>query len=179
MIRDVYNTLVRVARHGIKIKDGTKEHAKWTITKYANEEDWKLGKIMDVSNFEPNQLMNVGINNLTTILCSAGGTKYDNTNAKIGVGDSSTAEVASQTNLQAATNKLFKAMDSGFPTYGTSQKAIWQSTFTGTEANWAWNEFCVTNGADGVGTLLNRKVSSQGTKTAGQVWVVSIEITWS
>lgn len=162
-----------------RVDDTASEHCKFTITKYSSQKDYEAGRVMDVEEFEPNMLLNGGINNFTTVLCSAGGTKYDNANSLIGVGDSSTVEVATQTNLQAVTNKLFKAMDVGFPTFGTNQKAVWQSTFTGAEANWNWNEFCITNGADGVGTLLNRKVSSQGTKAIGQVWVVSIEIIWS
>lgn len=128
--------------------------------------------------FEMNMLLNGGINQLWTILCSSGGTKFDAANAYLGVGDSSVAEAATQTDLQAATNKLRKAMDASFPTYGTSQKATWKSTFGGTDANYAWNEFIVANAASG-GTALNRKVSSQGTKTSGQTWELTLDITLS
>jgi len=89
--------------------------------------------------FGGNILLNEGINELWTILCSASsGTKFDNTNAYLGVGDSTTAEAASQTGLQAATNKFYKAMDASYPTYGTAQKATWVSTFESAEANFDW-----------------------------------------
>jgi hypothetical protein len=154
------------------------EKVEWTITKYRNDEDYEASKPYEVKKFEGNVMLNEGINELWTILCSSGGTKYDNTNAQLGVGDSTTAEDATQTDLQAAVNKLWKGMESGFPTYGSSQKATWKSSFGSTEANFAWNEFSVRNGAT-ADKNLNRKVSSQGTKTSGQTWELTLEITLS
>ncbi|HEX2066091.1 MAG TPA: hypothetical protein VHI93_04690 [Candidatus Thermoplasmatota archaeon] len=101
------------------------------------------------------------------------GTAFSNANARIGVGDSTTAEAASQTGLQAATNKTYKAMDSGYPTYGTSQQIVFRATFSGSEANYAWNEFTVDNGT----TSLNRTQSAQSTKASGQVWQLSCTVT--
>lgn len=130
--------------------------------------------------FGGNILLNEGINELWTIMCTASsGTKFDSTNAYLGVGDSSTAEAASQTGLQAAVNKLYKAMDASYPTYGTSQKATWKSTFTSAEANFGWNEFTVANGNSDSAVNLNRKVSAQGTKVAGQEWELTFEISLS
>jgi len=156
----------------------------WAIAKHKNCEACGPDAVCthtspyEVSKFDMNMLLNAGINQLWTILCSSGGTKFDNTNAYLGVGDSSTAEAATQTDLQAATNKLRKAMDASYPTYGTSQKATWKSTFGGTDANFAWNEFGVFNASSG-GIMLNRKVSSQGTKTSGQTWELSLDISLS
>jgi len=76
----------------------------------------------------------------------------------------------------AGTNKAFKAMDSGYPTYGSSQKAVFRSTFGGTEANFTWNEFTVVNGADDTATNLNRKVQNLGTKASGTTWTLTVEI---
>lgn len=160
------------------ILEGFKESAKWYIKKFANDADYAIGKAYEVVPVIGNELTNAGINNLLTHICSASGTKWDNTNAYLCVGDSTAAFAATQTDLQAATNKLRKAMDSGYPTYGTSQKAVWRSTFGSTEANFAWEEFAVANDAT-AGTILNRKVSSQGTKTAGQTWELTLEITLS
>lgn len=124
-----------------------------------------------------NLLLNEGINELWTIVGSASsGTKYDNTNAQLGVGDSSTAAAATQTDLQAATNKLFVAMDASYPTYGTAQKITFRSTFGSAQANYAWAEFAARNGATALKDL-NRLVSAQGTKTAGQTWQLTEEIT--
>jgi hypothetical protein len=124
-----------------------------------------------------NLLLNEGINAMLTLLAGGGGTAFNNANAYIGVGDSSTAASASQTALQAASNKLYKAMDGGYPTYGTSQQIVFRSTFASGDANFAWNEFTVANGSSDAGTNLNRLVSSQGTKTSGQTWQVTLTIT--
>ena len=125
-----------------------------------------------------NCLLNEGINELWTILCSASGTKFDNTNAQTGVGDSTVAEAVTQTDLQAATNKAYVGMMAGFPTYGTDQKAIWKSSYDGNTANYAWQEFIVRNGATALKDIC-RKVSAQGTKASGQVWELSIQISLS
>jgi hypothetical protein len=69
-------------------------------------------------------------------------------------------------------------MNATFPTYGTSQKITFQSDFTSAVANFAWKEFAVFNAAT-AGTMLNRKVEDEGTKTAGQTWRLSLEITIS
>ncbi len=112
------------------------------------------------------------------LLIGGSATPYSNANAYIGVGDSNTAENATQTGLQAATNKLWKAMEATYPT-NASQKVTFRSVFGSAEANYAWNEFTVTNASDDTGDNLNRKVSAQGTKTAGQTWTVDLEITFS
>ena len=98
-------------------------------------------------------------------------TALNNANARIGVGDSSTAAAATQTGLQASTNKTYQAMDSTFPTYGTSQQIVFRATFAAGSANYAWKEFTVDNGT----TTLNRLVSTQGTKTSGQSWQLSLQ----
>ena len=156
-----------------------------TIEKFANDEAVKKGISYDKSVLDAflnpednNMLVNAGINAFTNLLAGAGGTAFNNANSYIGVGDSSTAESAAQTDLQAATNKLRKAMNATYPLSGTSQKITFQADFTSAEANYAWNEFAVFN-ASSAGTMLNRKVSSQGTKTAGQTWRITLEITFS
>jgi hypothetical protein len=157
---------------------------RWAIAKHKNCEACgpkaacNHNPAYEVVKFDMNMLLNAGINVLWTLVCSSSGTKFDNTNAYLGVGDSSTAESAAHTDLQAATNKLRKAMDATYPTYGTSQKATWKSTFGGSDANYAWNEFGVFN-ASTSGTMLNRKVSAQGTKTSGQTWELTLDVTLS
>ena len=128
--------------------------------------------------FTGNVMLNEGINELWTLVCSSSGTLFDNSNAYLGVGDGTTAEDATQTGL-VGTNKLYKAMDASYPTYGTSQKATWRATFEGSDANFDWQEFTVANGSDDSAKNLNRKVSDQGTKTSGQQWQLSLEITLS
>jgi len=104
-------------------------------------------------------------------------TPYNNANSYIGVGDSSTAFAATQTDLQASTNKLRKSMDTSYPTI--SQNVLtFRSTFGTGDANWAWNEWGVFNASSG-GTMLNRKVESLGTKTSAQSWQITVTITLS
>lgn len=173
------------------IQERGNEKVVWRITRWASEEDRREGIIYSCegarrlfgapqfSEFKGNVLLNEGINELFTIICSSGGTKWDNLNARLGVGSSSANPTdPTLTGLQGA-SKTFKAMDGGYPTYGTLQKATWKSTFQAAEANHDWNEFTVVNAADDTGKNLNRKVSAQGIKVVGQVWELTKEISLS
>ncbi len=151
---------------------------RWSITKYADDAAYRRGEAYEEVPIEGNVLLNEGINAMLTLLAGGTETAYNNANARIGVGDSTTAEAATQTALQAATNFLFKAMDAGYPTFGTNQQIVFRSTFGGTEANFAWNEFSVDNGAT-PNKNLNRKVSAQGTKASGQTWQLTLTVTLS
>ena len=86
-------------------------------------------------------------------------------------------EDAVQTGLLGA-NRTYKGMDTGYPTI-SGDTTIWKATFTELEANHAWQEFTVANGADDTATNLNRKVSDQGTKASGQVWTLELHIQWT
>lgn len=145
------------------------------MSKEALIEKYGVQSYLGKSHLDGNLLLNAGINVLTNLLAGGGGTAFNNANARVGVGDSTTAEAASQTGLQAATNKTYQAMDASYPTYGTSQQIVFRATFGTSAANYAWQEFTVDNGT----TSLNRKVSAQGTKTSGQTWQVTITITFS
>ena len=102
-------------------------------------------------------------------------TSFANANARIGVGDSSIVFGASQTDLQASTNKLRKAMEAAYPTRA-SNALTFRSIFSTSEANFAWNEWGVFNAASG-GTMLNRLVASLGTKTSAQSWQFTVTVT--
>jgi len=129
--------------------------------------------------FKDNVALNEGLGELIDIICGLGTpTKWDNTNARLGVGDSNAAESATQTGLQAATNKAFKAMDTGYP-QRSNQTAEWRSTFGSADANYSWQEFTVVNAADDSGKNLNRKVADKGTKASGESWTLSLKITFS
>lgn len=124
-----------------------------------------------------NMLLNEGIQMMWDLIIAAGGTtSYNNANAQIGVGDSATAEAATQTDLQAATNKLFKGMNVTYP-IRTNQTVAWQSDFLTGEANWAWNEWSIRNGASSDKNM-NRKVQSLGTKASG-TWTLTGQVTLS
>lgn len=102
-------------------------------------------------------------------------TAFNNANARIGVGDSSTAFAAGQTDLQAPANKLRKAMDATYP-QRAANVLTFRATFGTGEANFAWNEWGVFNAAS-AGQMLNRKVESLGTKTSTQTWQLTVDLT--
>lgn len=166
--------------------------ATWTITKFADPTDEIAtalqhgasidqfqDKIIGIEKVEHNLGLNEGLAELIDLAIGAGTpTAWDNSNAYLGVGDSSTAASASQTGLQASTNKLYKAMDSTYP-QRSSQTAEWRSTFGSAEANFQWYEFSVSNGSDDTGVNLNRKVEDKGTKASGETWTLALQITFS
>lgn len=162
----------------------------WKIQRFADDNAYERGEASEVvsadgnvlpavSVIEGNLLLNEGIAELWDLACGLGApSAWSNANARIGVGDSSTAESASQTDLQASTNKAYKAMEASYPSR-SGQTVTWRSVFASGDANYAWNEFTVSNTSSGTGKNLNRKVSSQGTKASGQTWTVDLAITLS
>jgi hypothetical protein len=159
------------------LREKFRYRTEWTITKYANDADFAAGRAYEVCPLPGNILVNAGLGLMIDLLIGAGGTVYSNANAYLGVGDSSTAEGASQTDLQATTNKVRKAMSASYPAR-SSQTVTFRAAFGSSDANHAWNEFAVFNASTG-GTMLNRKVSSQGTKASGQTWTLDLAITFS
>lgn len=150
---------------------------RWTIEKFSSDEDFAAGKSYDKVNIDGNCLCNEGINEINKLIAGTGGAQYSNALANLVVGTGSGAAAATDTEA-TFTAPVKKTMDTSFPTYGTSQKITWQSTYASGDANQAWGEFGVLNAASS-GKLLNRKVSAQGTKVSGQTWVLTLEITLS
>lgn len=155
----------------------------WTIWRHRNLDHFLEARLLgdldvncfDRSDIPGNLLLNEGAEVIWTALYAGGITLFSNANARIGVGDSSTAEADTQTGLQGST--AFKAMDTSFPALsGTGNDTIeFQSVFGSAEGNQAWNEFTVDNG-NVANKNLNRKVSAQGTKSSGQTWTIKISI---
>jgi len=170
-----------------RIEDRAGHRTTWRIARWASEEDRRVNRTYSddealalfgapqLTEVEGNCLLNEGMNELWTILCSSSGTKYDNATAQCGTGTSATAADPADSSLTAG---VWKAMMASFPTYGTANKATWKSEFLSAEANQVWAEFSVRNGAS-ADKMMNRKVSAQGTKVSGQVWELSLEITLS
>jgi hypothetical protein len=175
-----------------KKMDALKERAfyrtQWLIRRYENQEAFEAGvpsPVIDAqgelrpaeSVIEGNTLLNGGIQALLNLMAGlATPTKWDAGNAKIGVGDNSSAAANTQTGLQGA-NKAWAVMANGYPSRA-NQTVTWQASFDANTANYGWQEFDVINANnDTAANSLNRVVSNQGTKTAGQVWTVSIQIT--
>lgn len=120
-------------------------------------------------------LTNAGRDFIAGCITGTQTTHFDNTNARIGVGDSTTAFAVAQTDLQAVTNKFRKGMDASYPTT-VGNVLTFQSTFATTEANFAWQEWGIFNAA-AAGTMLSRLVENNGTKISGQTWVFQVQIT--
>jgi hypothetical protein len=115
--------------------------------------------------------------------------KFSATQGRIGVGTSSTAAASSQTTLVgdtggSSTTSQF-VLCGAAPTLSTAATPctmVFTATFTGTLANFAWNEFGTDNWnvsgvtATGLGAnevFFNRGVSAQGTKASGQTWTAT------
>lgn len=111
------------------------------------------------------------------VIADAGVTAFNNANAYLGVGDSSTAFAKAQTDLQAASNKLRKAMDATYPTR-TGGVITAKSTFGTSDANFVWSEWAFFN-ASTAGTMFCRKVAALGTKASGATWILTTTITVS
>lgn len=149
-------------------------------------------KPYDVLEFEGNCLLNDGINNIVwPAVAGASYTPINTTDGCIGVGDSNTAAVASQTGLQASTNRQWVIATS--VTQGSSQQIVIQASFGSTYGNFQWLEICAgstttpgslpSTGATPPATahVLNRLVPAggMGTKVSGTTWVATLTITLS
>ena len=122
-----------------------------------------------------NIILDTGANEMLKLIGGvSGAVAFSAANAKIYVGDDTTAEAASQTGVLATTNKAYAAMDSGYPSV-SGRTIVFRASFDDATANFAWRESAVTNGS-GVGEIsMNRKVSSLGTKVTG-TWTLQITI---
>lgn len=155
------------------VKEKATYKTKWTLRRYADDAAFAANDPYDVTEIDGNLLLNNGIGDMLDLfIAAAAPTAYDNTNARIGVGDSTTAAAAGQTDLQAAANKTYKGMEATYPSRA-GQTVTWRAVFGSADANYDWNEFIVDNGT----TAINRKVSAQGTKASGQTWTVDVSIT--
>lgn len=185
-------------------RDKVMWRADWNVWKFADKWDeisaqLKAGAAVTDPQFEQylleeptyahgNLLMYGGASNLWQCLIGNGTataaqtlTFFNNGNAYIGVGDSTTSEAATQTDLQASTNKERIAMDASYPSHtdGTTSGAAtiqFRSTFASGNGNFAWAEWGVFNRSSS-GRMLNRKVAANGTKSSGSSWVFTVSLT--
>lgn len=165
------------------------EHAVWRVGRWASEADKIAGKIYSeaealrlfgVSQFttiQGNCLCNEGIEEWFKLIGTTGAVKYDNANAYLIVGTGSGGATASD-NQGTFTAGVTKGMEASYPVVAAaaSHKTTWKSSYGSADANQVWAEFGLLNHAT-TGKLANRKVSAQGTKTSGQTWEISLEIT--
>lgn len=133
-----------------------------------------------------NLITNAGWTRLMNLLTNQGATQaLDATHARIGAGNSSTAEAYTDTDLGAAAgsaNRWFQLV-SGAGTLGTRTLAF-SATFGTADGNFAWNEFGMDFGTASGNTvtapLFNHKAGiAQGTKASGQTWTATATTTFS
>jgi hypothetical protein len=142
-----------------------------------------------VSDVVGNLITNAGWTRLMNLLTNQGATQaLTATATRIGVGNSSTAEAYTDTDLIAAAgagNRYFQPV-SGAGSLGTRTLAF-SATFGTADGNFAWNEFGIdvgtptVTGGTTVGALLfNRKAGiAQGTKASGQTWTATATLTFT
>lgn len=150
-----------------------------------------LGVEPTVEHVEGNLLMYGGVSCLWECLIGNGTstasqatTFFSNARAAIGVGSSTTAAAATQTDLQASTDKLRVGMDSGYPTHtdgvvSGAASATWSSTFSTSQALFIWNEWGLFNSSTAAtGRMLNRKVQSfsASAKPNNENWGLAITL---
>jgi len=120
-------------------------------------------------------LTNAGRDLIAAMLLGEATTDFTNAATYIGVGDSTTAFAAAQTDLQAATNKFRQGMVATNPSRVDNVITL-NALFATGDANFAWEEWGIFNAA-AAGTMLQRKVEALGTKTSAQSWALTLTIT--
>jgi hypothetical protein len=143
-----------------------------------------LGYAEIVESIDGNLLLNAGIQAMEDQLIGVTTSPFNNANTRLGVGNSATAEAATQVDLQAAAgaaNRQFKLMNATYPSR-SAQTITFQSDFASGEANFIWNEWGIdrgnANGTTVTAPMLNRKVASLGTKSTG-TWTLTATLTLS
>lgn len=168
---------------------GQQERAFWRVRtlveKWSDPQDWEAGRHPDeVVEDQNNILTSAGITRMLSLLIGAGGQAFSNAWARLGVGNGGGTPAAANTDLAGA-SRLFKAMDSGYPTL-SGTVLTFRSTYQDGEANFTWSEWGIDLGGAGSSTsgttvgapLLNRRVppTNLGTKSGG-VWTLTTQIT--
>ena len=138
------------------------------IDKYDAQGNWYAVSEAD------NIFLTVGTNELWKLATGQSSNTFTNAQATIGIGDSSVAAAITQTDLQAATNKTYKAMNASYPTVPSAGSVQFQALFGGTDANYVWAEFVIRHAASLI--CIDRGVSAMGTKAAGTSWTATVTL---
>jgi hypothetical protein len=149
---------------GLQVLEG-----RYRVEKYVREATPE--NLYEVVECAPNLFLTAGVTKILNLISGASSTHFDATNARLCVGDSSTAAAAGQADLQG-TNKLRKVV-SGAPVVSGNQ-ITFSAQFGTSEANYAWLEVGVGN--DASGALWSRSAITSpglGTKVSTAVWVLN------
>lgn len=187
---------------GNPLRDVSHATTNWMFRRWdAEQTAWAAGRLgrgptdadFDALRIDPygetehhgNLVLNAGWTRLMNLLTNQGATQaYDATHCRIGAGNGSTAAAYTDTDLSASAgsaNRWFQLV-SGAGTLGTRTLA-WSASFGTADGNFAWAEFGIDAGTASGNTvtapLLNRAVSSQGTKVSGQTWTATATLTFT
>lgn len=142
---------------------------------------------------DPNLTTTLGLGILTNCLMNVTTANFSAANlCAIGVGSSSTAATAADTDL--GTPVYYQIADST-PTRVTltvtNDTLQVVSTFASGNANAAWNEWglivattgtlvsAATKAGAGTASLFNHKIAALGTKASGAAWTFTVKLTWT
>lgn len=121
-----------------------------------------------------NIFLTAGINEIWRLVIGQSANTFSAAQAQVGIGDSSKATDAAQTDLQAATNKAYRPMVSGYPMPTGGNAVQFQASFGSLDANFAWAEFVVKHGSSGI--CIDRGVAAMGTKAPGTTWTATVTL---
>src|SRR3990172_13010992 len=96
----IQNSIIKAMKKRGMFKDILVHDVVWNLKKYDS-----TGELFSDISIKDNVLLTEGITALQNLLIGGTETAFNNANSYIGVGDSSTAESAAHTGLQASTNK--------------------------------------------------------------------------
>ena len=159
------------------MNEGLTHKTDFLIEKFRVVSGMKYPVPYEVVRFSKNLGLTAGLTLLGSLMCGGAGTAFDSASAYLGVGDSTTAAAVGQTGLQGS-NKAYAGMEAGYPTFGSSPTVTWKASFGDGEAQYAWEEFTLENADLGSGTAFFRKTSSKGTKAGGEVWDITVSVTF-
>ena len=139
---------------------------------------------------EHNLITTGGWDRILSLAAGLGGTSYASASCRIGVGTGTTSAASGDTNLAATTGPTARFFNlvtgNGVTSPGTAVRRLsFTATFATGDANFAWQEWCIDQGTVGsgtgatVGAMMNRAVSSQGTKVSGQTWTATANLDYT
>lgn len=168
----------------MSIKEKITLNIKWKIEKFKakNSKEIAEKKLKPYATVECERdvLQHEGIIAIAYLIAGIGSakTKWDNTNARIGIGNSATGPSDTDGGLLGA-SKTYKGMNATYPQLSGDHDILFQADFVDTEAEYAWNEETIVNAATDTGDNLCRQNTALGTKPAGQTWRVTGTVTFS
>ena len=149
----------------------------------------------EIHHEDGNLLTTAGLGRLTNVFEGGGGAVFNNAQAIIGVGDSTTGALVGDTHLGgdgSTTHAYYQGADSGYPTQ-VGGAINCNATFGSGNANFTagWQEWClgiatgtITPGGTlaSVGTsplMFNHKIANLGVKASGAIWTLQSSCTIS